>query len=114
MSSIQHKRKEAALFRAVSEIISEDITNANVSYTTVTGVELSNDGSHLKIFVTFENSPERSLEALRNTAGYIRKVISKMPNLRKSPQVHFEIDRAIEEGNKIERILQKIKEDENK
>jgi len=53
MASVSHQRKETQFFKAVADIVGNEITNVNISYTTVTGVKLSNDGSHLNVYVSF-------------------------------------------------------------
>ena len=111
--SIQHKRKEANLFMAVSQIISSEITNANISYPTVTGVKLSTDGSHLFVYLSFESRPEKSLAALKNTIGFIKTRLSKMQGLRKVPELDLKLDKAISEGKKIDEILKKIKSEKS-
>lgn len=112
--SINHSRKEAALFRVVSMVVTEEITNANVSYPTVTGVKLTPDASHLTVFLTFESNPERSLEALQGARGYVRSRLANIPNMRRAPEVHFKIDDSLARGNRIEDILKEIHDKENK
>lgn len=112
--SVVHDRKEAALHRAVSQIVSEEITNSNVSYPTVTGVKLTPDGSHLTVYLTFESNPQKSLEAIQAARGFVRSKLAHIPNMRKAPEVHFKIDESIERGKRIDDILREIKEKENK
>ncbi len=111
MPTVNHLKKEKMFLRAVSQIITEEIKNSNVSYPTVTDVKLSTDGSHLKVFLSFENNKERSLEALQSTRGFVRTTLSKRINLRKVPEIHFEHDKSIAVGNRIDEILQQIKQD---
>ena len=108
MQSINHKRKETSYFKSVSEIIGEEITNSNISYVTVTGVKLSNDSSHLNIFVRFESNHKKSMEALKKTSGFIRKRLAQSSNFRKVPEIHFEFDDSFEKGQKIDEILKQI------
>ncbi|MCK5807180.1 MAG: 30S ribosome-binding factor RbfA [Mycoplasmataceae bacterium] len=110
--SIQNKRKESIFFRAVSEIITEKVTNANISYPTVTEVRLSNDGSVLKVYVTFENSPERSFENLLKTDGYVRRELARSSNQRHVPKIAFKHDRTGESAKRIEEILKEIKKED--
>lgn len=112
--SVNHSRKEAAFFRAAAQIVGSEITNSNVSYTTVTGVKLSPDGSHLTIFVAFDSHPERSLEGLNAAKGFVRSQISRMPDIRRAPEIHFKIDESLEVGTRIEHILANIKKEEAK
>lgn len=112
--SVQHDRKESMFFRAVSQIVSEEITNSNVSYPTVTGVKLTPDGSHLTVFLSFESNPQKSLDAIQNARGFVRSKLAHIPNIRKAPEVHFKIDESIERGKRIDEILKEINKKEQK
>lgn len=112
--SIAHKRKESLVMQAVSEIVTEELTNSNISYPTVTSVYLSNDLSTLEVYLTFESNEERSLEAISKTAGFVKKKLANKVSLRKLPNIIFKIDESIASGRRIDEILKKIKDkDEN-
>lgn len=106
--SIQTKRRESMYFRAVSKIIAEDLTNSNLSSTTVTDVKLSNDGSVLTIYVVFEGSKIKSLEALNNAKGFVRSSISRLGNQRIVPKIAFKYDTTADSARRIDEILQNI------
>lgn len=107
--SIQNKRRESTYFRSVAQIISEKVTNVNISYTTVTSVKLSNDGSVLTVYVVFDNNKERSLENLRNASGFVRSELAKIGGQRIVPKVVFKHDDTQETASRIEEILKDIK-----
>lgn len=109
-SSIQHKRKEAMFLKVLSEIISEEVTNTENNYPTVTSVKLSKDDSHLIVFVTFAKDSKNSLIALKKAKGFIRSSLSKVPNLRRIPNLEFKIDDSLERAKRIENILNSLKE----
>lgn len=110
MSKLMHDRKESMYFKIVSEIISNELTNANLSMTTVTGVKLTNDGSHLNIFVVFEDHDKvKNLEILERAKGYVRSQLARLENQRIVPQLHFKFDETYEKAKKIDEILEKIK-----
>ncbi|TCG10443.1 30S ribosome-binding factor RbfA [Mycoplasma todarodis] len=110
--SVTHQKKEKMFLRAVSQIISEEITNVNVSYTTVTDVKLSRDGSHLNVYLTFESNKERSMENLQKARGFIRTQLSKTIHMRKTPEVHLKHDESMAIGSRIDEILNSIKKNE--
>lgn len=112
MASVVHKRKEAAYLKSVSQIINEELNNTNVSYTTITSVKLSNDSSHLNVYVVFENQEERSLEYLNRSKGFIRTRLSSAQGQRKVPELHFVLDETEKNANRIEEILKKIKSEQ--
>lgn len=107
--SIIHKRRESMYFKAIAEIIHDKVTNANISYTTVTDVKLSNDGSQLVVYVTFEGSKEKSLEGLNNAKGFIRSELARYGNQRIVPNVVFKYDKTADTATRIDEILAQIK-----
>ena len=106
--SIQLKRKESMYFRIVSNVISNELTNVNISYPTVTEVKLSKDSSVLTIYVTFEKNKEKSFEAIQNTKGFIKSEIARVGNQRIIPNILFKLDKTQEFAQKIEKILKKF------
>ena len=108
MPNINHQRKETSYFKSVSQIIGEEITNSNISYVTVTSVKLSNDSSHLNVYVRFESNKSKSMEALQKTSGFVRKRLAQSSNFRKVPMIHFEFDDSFEKGQRIDEILKNI------
>ena len=49
------------------------------------------------------------MEALKNSAGFVRSLIAKRINLRITPELVFEKDDSMEYGMKIESILKDLK-----
>lgn len=98
--------------KAVSEIIQFDLKNPKVGFITITDVQVTNDNSYAKIFVSFLGKEERAtagLKALNQSKGFIRSELAKRLTIRKTPELIFEIDRSLERGNKIEKILSELK-----
>ena len=107
-NSINHKRKEAMLLKALSKIITEEVKNSNVSYPTVTAVKLSPNASYALVYVTFESNSEQSLDHLKRAKGFIRSRLTQL-NLRLIPDLDFRIDTVLEKVNRINDILSKLK-----
>ncbi|SJZ41193.1 30S ribosome-binding factor RbfA [Mycoplasmopsis verecunda] len=112
MNEINLKRKEARLLQLIADIVANDITNVNVVDPTVMDVMLSNDLSHVKVYVTFLSNEQKGLEALNNASGYVRKILSKSLDWRKVPNVHFYLDEVSKTGQKIDELLAKIKNEQ--
>ncbi|WKX02538.1 30S ribosome-binding factor RbfA [Candidatus Mycoplasma mahonii] len=107
--SIVHNKKEARYLRSVSEIIANEVTNVNISDTTVTGVKLSNDDSHLNVYVVFSTNKERSMKYLNKSKSFVRKRLAQGSRQRRVPDIHFLHDESQEKGSKIDQLLQEIK-----
>ena len=79
----------------------------------ITHVRLSGDLQQATVFFrVFDPSKLADVEvALRNCAGYLRSTLSAGIQIRKLPELRFRYDESIEEGAKIEALLEKITKD---
>ncbi|MGY6172276.1 30S ribosome-binding factor RbfA [Candidatus Mycoplasma pogonae] len=113
MNSITHAKLEQRLLILLAKIISEDVQNVNITPTTVVDVKLTRDGSIATVYVSFLSHESRSLEYLIRSKGFIRSELSKYWDKRKTPNLIFKIDEVAKQTEKLEKIFQKIKEEEN-
>lgn len=98
--------------RAISEIIQFELKDPKVGFVTITDVQVTNDNSYAKIYVSFLGKKERAeagLKALNRSKGFIRSNLAKKLSIRKTPELIFELDHSLEQGNKIEKILSELK-----
>ena len=95
--AIRQERLAGIILKEISEMIQFEVKDPNIGFVTVTGVDLTNDNSYCKIYVTFldkSKNPERQLEALNRTRGFLRSVLGKKLATRKTPELSFQIGRA--------------------
>jgi ribosome-binding factor A len=82
-----------------------------VGMITVSGVEVSRDLAHAKIFITFySNSPEKideDFERLKESRSFVRGLLGRRIRMRNVPAVHFFKDSSIEEGARISALVNK-------
>lgn len=82
-----------------------------VGMITVSGVEVSRDLAHAKIFVTFySNSAEKineDFEKLNEARSFVRGLLGRRIRMRNVPAVHFFKDSSIEEGARISALVNK-------
>ena len=98
----------------LAELISREVKDPRIGFTTVTRVELSADLHHARVFVSVLGSAEEkesSIEGLSSAAGFLRHEIGHRLALRRVPELTFLLDHGTEEGEKIEMLLRKIHED---
>ena len=103
------------LKKTVSQILEFEIKNSKVSgLISVTKASITPDFRYAKIYITILNSKSdsKTLEGLKESAGFIRSRVAKVMNLRVTPELSFEIDNSLEYGNKIDKILNDLKEKE--
>ena len=94
--------------RDLSELIRLELKDPRVGLVTLTGVEMSRDLSHAKVYVTSLAGPEaseKSVQALQHAAGFLRTQLAQTLKLRSIPQLHFVYDASIDRGARLSRLI---------
>ncbi|MGL5540470.1 MAG: 30S ribosome-binding factor RbfA [Erysipelotrichaceae bacterium] len=105
------ERMGTIIQKEVSEIIQFELKDPKVGFVTVTDVRCTADLSIAKVYVSFlgkEERKEAGMKALQRSKGFIRSELAKRLTVRKTPDLVFLHDDALERGNKIENIIQEI------
>lgn len=83
-----------------------------VGFVTVTGVEVSPDLRHAKVFVSVMGSEAEKLatfEGLASTASHLRSRVGRALRLRVAPEIQFREDESVARAARIESLLAGIK-----
>ena len=94
--------------RSLAEVIRLELRDPRVGLITLTGVELSGDQSHAKVFFTILGSPldvEHALEGLGRAAGFLRSELAHRLTTRKVPELHFAYDESVERGMRLSQLI---------
>ena len=113
--SIKLDRLNHTFTEEISKVINNEIKDENISFVTITAVDISSDLSYAKVYFTnlVDDDREKVLNALNKASGFIRNKLMDMVEIRKMPELTFIYDESIEYGNKIEKIIENIKKEEN-
>lgn len=106
-------RVNEELRKSLSQIITYELKNPDVTgMISVTRVKITPDFKYAKVYVSLLNSKsvEKTMKGLKNSAGFMRTQVAKMVNLRITPELVFEYDDSIENGERIDNILKTISE----
>jgi ribosome-binding factor A len=117
MVSVKQKRLEGIIRKNISEIIQFGVKDPDVGFVTITDVQVSNDHSYAKVFVTFLGQNPRmqaGLRALNRASGFIRSELSKRMTIRRVPELSFVIDETEMNGRHIDEIIARIHREEKK
>jgi ribosome-binding factor A len=104
--------------RELAVLIPQEVRDPRLGFITITGVDVSRDISHAKVFITVmgENSAEvikENLDVLKDTAGYLRMLLGKAMKLRSVPSLHFHYDASITRGALLSSLIeQAVTEDQ--
>ena len=110
MASIKQKRLEGIIRKNLMEILQFDVKDPNVGFVTITDVKVTNDHSFAKVYVSFIGATHRkeALAALERAKGFIRSELSQRLDIRRCPDLIFEIDKAEENARHIDAIIDEI------
>lgn len=76
---------------------------------------MSNDYSHVKIFVSImgdEEAKRLTMEGLTSAKGFIRTELGHRIRLRHTPEVQIIADNSIERGSRIMELLEEVKKEQ--
>ncbi|MCR5422709.1 MAG: 30S ribosome-binding factor RbfA [Bacilli bacterium] len=108
--SVKIDRLNNAFVEKISEIIHNDIKDANINFVTITDVRITNDLSFAKVyFTTMDDDRKKVTLALNKASGFIRSELCNKVKIRKMPELTFVFDESIDYGKKIENIIERIK-----
>ncbi len=83
---------------------------------TIVRCEIARDGSFCRIYVSSLNGMEHAKSAvagLTSATGYLKREISNVLGLRKSPELKFIADDSVEYSAKISKILREVLPEES-
>lgn len=111
---MQYKRSERVgdlIKEEISRIIQYELKDPGIGFLTITGVELSDDLKHAKIFYSVlgdEEAKKESSLALKRACGFIQHEIGRRLRLKYTPEIFFQFDPSAEYGARIETLIKKI------
>ncbi len=89
-----------------------DLKDRRIGFVTVTGVEMSPDLRHAKVFVSVmgsEAEKKASLNGLSHAAGWIRHELGQRIRMKFLPELVFRADSSQEYGEHIDHLLDEAK-----
>jgi ribosome-binding factor A len=100
----------------ISLMISRDIKDRRIGFVTVTGVQVSPDLRHAKVFVSLmgsESEKKESMAALNHAAGWIRHELGQRIRMKFLPELNFLTDTSQDYGERIDKLIDEIREQED-
>lgn len=113
--------------RELASLIQMEVSDPRVGMVSVTGVNVSRDLAHAKVYVTVLNTLtedsqvndstlsepgdldkleiEENINALNKAAGYLRTLLAKRLSTRSVPKLRFYYDSSIERGQQLSSLI---------
>jgi ribosome-binding factor A len=95
----------------ISQIVGYELKDPRVTAVTVTDVRVSQNLRAARVFVTIAGDEEEhrlALKALRHAAPFVRKQLGLSLNLPRTPEIYFVRDLVEEQGERVDKLLDKI------
>ena len=99
----------------LAQLIQKEVRDPRVGMVSITGVEVSRDLSHARVFVTVvgkESAAEaaESVAALNRAAGFLRSQVARSMRARTTPRLVFEYDTSIGRGAYLSDLIEKARD----
>src|SRR4029078_8829858 len=113
----EHRRSDRvaeAIREEVATFLAEDAKDPRITgLVTVTGVEITRDLRHAKVFVSVMGSDSErasTFDGLASGAGAPRSRVGRALRLRLAPEIVFRADESVAHAARIEDLLARIKD----
>lgn len=108
MTAARRARIADQIQRELAELIRTELRDPRIGMVTLTGVEVSRDQSHAKVFFTVlpDAAAREASEGLARAAGYLRSCLAHRLTTRSVPELHFHYDDSVERGVRLTRLIE--------
>ena len=92
--------------RDVAEMIQREVSTERAGLVTLTGVEVTPDYAHAKVYFTTIGAPvEAAQRVLNEKAGFFHSLLFKRLSIHTIPKLTFVHDASVEHGIEIDRLI---------
>jgi ribosome-binding factor A len=102
--------------RDLSEILALEVKDPRIGMITLTGVEVTADYAHAKVFFTtlgpaanaeggHANNVDTIKRGLKNSSPFMRSQLGKRLRIHTIPELHFEYDHSVERGMALTKLI---------
>jgi ribosome-binding factor A len=105
------QRLRPLLKEEISRLLQREVKDVRIGEVTVSDVVVTPDLKEATVYVQVYGDETRKAEAiagLASAAGFIRSRIGRGLRIRRTPELHFEIDRTQERAARIHELLAEI------
>jgi ribosome-binding factor A len=100
------------LQRELAAMIQREVRDPRLGMVSVTGVEVSRDLGHAKVYFTVLDADSKEeagevSEVLNRAAGFLRSALSRDSSMRSVPQLRFYFDASVGRGREMEALIKR-------
>ena len=114
MTTHRSERIADLVRHVLAGLLLKAVRDPRVGFVTVTDVKVSTDLKLARVFVSTLGDPtarEASVAALNHAAPFLKRALAKEVELRYIPDLRFFEDAAMEQGFRVETLLEEIRQD---
>jgi ribosome-binding factor A len=115
--SIRTERVASVIKERIGEILVHDYNDPAYGFITVTDVKMTPDLKIAKVYFSVfgnEDVQSRAMKMLEGEKQHIRGMIASHVRLKFAPTLQFHLDHTLEEADRINRLINKIHENDKK
>lgn len=108
MSGHRTERVGDALRTAIADLLAREIKDPRIGMVTLTGVVMSPDLKHARVFFSClgdDAAHQRALAGLRSASGFIKAHAARLLKLRYTPDITFLFDPSLERADRLATLL---------
>jgi ribosome-binding factor A len=113
-----HTRRQdqlgALIGQELSDLIHNRLKDPRIGFASITGVEISGDLRHAKVFVSVMGSAEdqrATMRALTHAGGFLRHELAQRLTIRYTPELDFRLDESIARGSHLMDLMQQVRQE---
>jgi len=110
------KRVAHLIQEEINSILRNQIKDPQLGFVTITGVEVTNDLQHAKVYFTVYGSEQERISTekfLKRMTSFVRYCIGQRIRLRYTPEISFQYDHTIERASRIDELINQIRQEKN-
>ncbi|HCF59537.1 MAG TPA: 30S ribosome-binding factor RbfA [Myxococcales bacterium] len=117
MTTQRTERVAALIQQEISTMLVRGLKAPRIGFVTITGAKVSPDLREAWVYYAVHGDEKvradtaKGLDAAR---GFIRRELGKALKTKVTPELHFVYDEAIEHGDRIERLIKQVHEEEQR
>lgn len=103
------------LQQELAQLLQREVRDPRVQMVSVTGVDVSRDLTHAKVFFTqlgvdSAESAATTAAVLNKAAGFLRSELARSATMRTVPRLHFRFDESVGRGRDMEALIREVRE----
>ena len=106
--SRRSERLADELREQVAELLRDEVKDPRIGFVTITRVELTGDLGFARVFVGVlgdEAQRHRSLEGLKQAAGFLRRQLARRLRIYQVPELRFQYDTGLDATDRVAQLL---------